>query len=93
MTRKETAGTKKVQDQRILNWGINALLFITNFFLMYFIWVVLAPGVTGFSRLIPCWFAAFVMTWIIVRLTRVTARLFLTLAFMGLLIFVLLSHR
>lgn len=89
---KKAAKNPKDPDQRILNWGTNALLFLTNFFLMYFIWVVAAPGITGLARLFPCWLLAFVMTWIIARLTRVTARIFLTLAFMGLLFFVLLSR-
>jgi hypothetical protein len=92
MTAKKPVKNKRAQDQRILNWGTNALLFLTNFFLIYFIWVVAAPGVTGASRLFPCWLLAFVMTWVMVRLTRVTARLLLTLAFIGLLFFVLLSR-
>jgi len=92
MTTKKPAKSKKPRDQRTLNWGTNALLFLTNFFLLYFIWVVAAPNVTGISRLFPCWLLAFVMTWVMVRLTRVTTRLFLTLAFMGLLFFVLLSR-
>jgi len=92
MTMKKTSKNPNAQAQRILNWGTNALLFLTNFFLIYFIWVVAIPGVTGASRLLPCWLLAFVLTWVMVRLTRVTARLFLTLAFMGLLLFVLLSR-
>jgi hypothetical protein len=90
--KKAAAKTNKSKNQRILNWGTNALLFLTNFFLMYFIWVVLAPGVTGIARLFPCWLLAFGMTWVMVRLTKITARLFLTLAFLGLLFFVLLSR-
>jgi len=92
MTMKKAPKKPKAQEQRILNWGTNALLFLTNFFLMYFIWVVAVPAVTGLGRLLSCWLLAFVMTWVMVRLTRVTARLFLTLAFMALLFFVLLSR-
>lgn len=91
MPTKKHARSRKTAEPRILNWGTNALLFLANFFLMYFIWVVAAPGVTGVWRLFPCWLLAFVMTWIIVRMTRVAARLILTLALVGLLLFVLLS--
>lgn len=91
--KKAAAKTGKAQEPRLLNWGTNALLFMVNFFLLYFIWVAAAPGVTGLFRLFSSWLAAFALTWIIARQTRATARIFLTLAFMGLLIFVLLTSR
>jgi len=83
---------KKQQEHRLLGWGTNALLFLVNFLLMYSIWAMAAPGVAGLARLFPCWLVAFVLTWIIACMTGITVRLLLTLAFMGLLIFVSLPR-
>ncbi len=68
--------------------ALNVLLFFSIFLLLYFLWVLSFPGVSGLSRLIPCWVLAYGFTWIVVYLTRGTARLLVTLTFLALVIFV-----
>jgi hypothetical protein len=67
---------------------LNAFLFFAIFLLLYFVCVLSFPGLSGLSRLISCWILAYGFTWIMVYLTRGTARFLVTLAFIGLVIFV-----
>jgi hypothetical protein len=69
---------------------VNGILFLINFLLFFFVWTRLFPQVEGLWRLLPCWLLAYLVTWVLVYLTNGIARLYVTLAFLGLLTFVLL---
>ncbi|MEJ2698475.1 MAG: hypothetical protein P8Z70_02270 [Desulfuromonadales bacterium] len=68
--------------------ALNVLLFFAIFLLLYFVWVLSFPGVSGLPRLIPCWVLAYGFTWIVAYLTRGTTRFLVTLVFIALVIFV-----
>jgi hypothetical protein len=70
---------------------VNLLLLLINFFLCYFLWVVALPQVVGLVRILSSWVVAYLLTVLIVYATRPRPRLAVTLLFIALLLFVLLS--
>ena len=80
-------------DRRGINLVISAVLFLTNFLLMYFICQRTFPEITGIFRLIMVWVGAYAMTWVMSYATRGLARLVLSLTFLGVLYIVLLYQQ
>jgi hypothetical protein len=62
---------------------LNAVLFVCNFLLFYFIWLYAFPDITGLIRVALCWGGAYVLTWIMASLAKGGARLALTVVFLG----------
>jgi len=72
-------------EQRFVGVFLNAILFICNFLLFYFVWLYAFPDITGLLRVALCWVGAYVMTWIMSFLAKGVARLVLVVAFLGIL--------
>jgi len=75
-------------ESRAVSIILGAVLFATNFLLFYFIFTfTFKEELTGLPRLALCWLGAYALTWIICYLAKGTARLALTLFFIGILCF------
>jgi len=70
--------------------SLNLALYITNFILLHFAWERVSPGKGDLVRLAVCWFLSYLLTRIMIEVTKVPARAFLTIALGALLVFVLL---
>ena len=90
---KKTAKQESILERRVVSIPLNAVMFITNFFLVYFIWLLSAPEISGLVRVIGCWAAAYVLTWTMTFATRGAARLVLAIILLGVLAFVLTFKR
>ena len=87
---KKRADNPKFMDRQVINFGISAVLFLTNFLLMYFVCQRSFPGIAGIPRIILIWVGAYAMTWVMSYATRGLSRLFLSLTMLGVLYSVLL---
>lgn len=87
---KKQAEKPKFMDRRGINLVISAVLFLTNFLLMYFIFQRTFPDIVGISRVLMVWVGAYAMTWVMSYVTRGLARLVLSLTLLGVLYAVLL---
>jgi hypothetical protein len=88
---KKAAAGSGFLDRPAARVTINAFLFLANFLLTYFLWLIAFPGIEGLTRVVLCWGLAYAFTWFIVRQARGAGRLLITLLFLALLAFVLLS--
>ena len=89
---KKQEESQKFMDRRGINIVISAVLFITNFLLMYFICLKAFPDITGIPRMLFSWVGAYAMTWFMSCFTRGVARLILSLIFIGVLYIVMMSQ-
>lgn len=80
-------------ERRTVAIPLNAVLFITNFFLVYFVLLMSFRDTAGLWRVIACWATAYGLTWMMTYLSKGVWRLFLTLLLLGVLLFVLIFHR
>jgi hypothetical protein len=80
---EDTTNPLKVLDRRDVRVILNAVLFITNFMLIYFLWLKVFPGMTGITRLIACWIGAYAFTWSMTLVTKGVGRLVLAIIFLG----------
>jgi hypothetical protein len=85
---QQLKGTTNFLKQRAVGILLNAVLFVTNFLLFYFIWLYAFPDITGLVRVGLCWVGAYVLTWIMASLAKGVTRLALAAAFLGILYFV-----
>jgi len=69
--------------------SLNLALYVTNFILVHYAWERVSPGKGDLVRLGVCWFLSYILTRIMIEVTKVPARAFLTIALSALLIFVL----
>ena len=70
--------------------ALNIALYITNFLLLHYVWEKISPGDGNILRLAGCWFISYILTRIIIEVTKVPLRAGLTIALGALLAFVLL---
>ncbi len=82
---KMTADGPNILERREVGIVLNAVQFVTNFILFYFICISVFPDITGLVRLVLCWVGAYTLTWIMTLLAKGAARLLLTLLFLGVL--------
>ena len=75
----------RILERREVRIFLNAILFIINFLLIYFLWLKVFPGMTGITRLIACWIGAYAFTWSITYVFKGPGRLVLALLFLGVL--------
>lgn len=87
---KRQSDDQKFMDAKAINIGISAVLFVTNFLLMYFVCQRTFPDLVGFPRVAAIWVGAYAMTWVMSYSTRGLARLVLSLIMLGVLYGVLL---
>ena len=90
VTNKKQTENGKFMDRPGINLAISAVLFLTNFLLMYFVCQRTFPGITGITRVIVVWVGAYSMTWVISYATRGMARLGVSLTLLGVLYTVLM---
>jgi hypothetical protein len=81
----KTADTVNILERRAVSIILNAVLFISNFLLFYFIWLYSFPDITGLARVGLCWAGAYALTWVMASQTRGAARLALVTVFLGIL--------
>lgn len=62
---------------------LSGVLFLGNFFCLYFIWLNLFPEITGIMRIAFCWVGAYALTWFMTYVARGWARLILALIMIG----------
>jgi len=79
------ADTTSFLERRPVGVFLNAILFISNFLLFYFIWLYAFPDITGILRVVLCWVGAYVLTWVMAYLAKGAARLALVAVFLGIL--------
>lgn len=82
----------RILDRREVRIFLNAVLFIINFLLIYFLWLKVFPGMTGVPRLIACWVGAYAFTWTTTLVFRGPGRLVLSLLLLGVL-YVVFSYQ
>ncbi len=87
---KKKAVTPTFMDRREINLFISAVLFFTNFLLIYFVCQGAFPDITGLTRLVVVWVGAYAMTWGMSYATRGLARLALSLILIGVLYIVMM---
>lgn len=90
---KTNTNRESILEQRAVTIPLNAVMFITNFFLVYFVWLMSAPEMTGLGRIISCWVAAYGLTWMMTYLAKGKTRLVVAVLLLGVLIFVLTFKR
>jgi len=90
---KKAAKQENFLERRPVAIALNAVLFITNFFLVYFVLLLSFPEITGPWRVVSCWVAAYGLTWMMTYLTRGAGRLVLALLLLGVLLFVFTFQR
>lgn len=83
---------QNILERRGVGILLSAVLFATNFLLMYFIWFSVFNDITGLARIALCWVGAYALTWVMTFLAKGAARLILTLLFLGLLYFVFMHQ-
>lgn len=76
-------------ERRAVSIPLNAVIFITNFFLVYFIWLLSAPEVSGIGRVVTCWIVAYGLTWMMTYLTKGAVRVALAVFLLGVLTFIM----
>ena len=77
---------KNILERRAVSITLNAAIFLTNFFIVSFLWQQLAPDLTGLGRLTLCLVAASGLFWMVTSLARGGAvRLTLTIVLLGVL--------
>ena len=87
---KKQADNPKFMDRRGINIVISAVLFITNFLLVYFMYQKTFPEVAGFTRVAMVWLGAYAITWVMCYATKGLSRLVLSLIVLGVLYTVLM---
>ncbi len=70
--------------------SLNIALYITNFLLLHYLLERLSPGKGQILRLAMIWFLSYLLTRIMIEVTKVPARAFLTVGLGALLVFVLI---
>ena len=80
-------------ERRSVSIPLNAVLFLTNFVIVSYLWRQSAPNLTGLGRLTLCWAAASGLTWLITSFAKGVVRLALTIILLGILTFILTLHR
>jgi hypothetical protein len=88
---KKVTKEENIWERRAVSISLNAVLFMTNFFLVYFIWLLSAPEISGLGRLTVCWVAAYGLTWMMTYVTKGAVRLVLAILLLGVLAFVMTS--
>jgi len=89
---EKQADNPKFMDRREINFAISAVMFLTNFLLIYFICQRTFPDIAGITRVILVWVGAYAMTWVMSHQTRGLARLALSLIMLGVLYIVSMSR-
>lgn len=85
MTTKIPVDAPRFMDGKWINFGISAVLFVTNFLLIYFVCQKTYPGIVGITRVVLTWVGAYAMTWVMSYGTRGISRLVLSLIMIGVL--------
>lgn len=70
--------------------SLNISLYITNFILLHYVWEKVSPGDGNILRLAVCWMMSYILTRIMIEVTKVPMRAVLTIALGATLVYVLL---
>lgn len=70
--------------------SLNVALYITNFLLLHYVMERISPGKGEILRLAMIWFISYLLTRIMIEVTKVPARAILTVGLGALLVFVLI---
>ena len=87
---KNTINT--ILERRSVSMPLNAVLFLTNFVIVSYVWRQSAPNLTGLGRLTLCWAAASGLTWLITSFAKGIVRLALTILLLGVLTYIMTLH-
>ncbi len=83
-----------ILGRRSVGVPLNAVIFLTNIFIVSYLWRQSAPNLTGLGRLTLCWVAASGLTWMITSFAKGVVRLALAILLLGILTFIITSqHR
>ncbi len=83
-----------ILERRSVGVPLNAVIFLTNIFIVSYLWRQSAPNLTGLGRLTLCWVAASGLTWMITSFAKGVVRLALAILLLGILTFIITSqHR
>lgn len=77
-----------ILERRSVGIPLNAVIFLTHFLLVSYLWRQFAPDLTGLGRLTLCWLAASGLTWMTTSLARGVVRLVLAIILLGLLVYI-----
>jgi len=79
-------------ERRSVSIPLNAVLFLTNFVIVSYLWRQSAPDLTGLGRLTLCWVAASALTWLITSFAKGVVRLVLAILLLGVLFYITTLH-
>jgi hypothetical protein len=85
---------KHILERRAVSITMNAVMFMTSYFLVSFFWRKSVPDLTGLGRLTLCLVAASCLTWMMTSMAKGGGvRLALTILMLGLLAYIIIFQQ